>query len=85
MNARPRPGLPPGVPATDLPVEAHEVERVAGLPEDVTCADCGWLGPWFESYRVLEPRERQSGRRGFYLCVPCWDRLVGAATLAAFR
>ena len=59
----------------------------ATSPEDEICADCGWLGPWQEMYRVKYPNDLRPSPRehGFYLCRNCWDRLVGAAVLQAIR
>ena len=51
------------------------------------CADCGWLGPWQEMWRVKYPNDRRPSPReqGFYLCNNCWDRLVGASVMEAIR
>lgn len=70
-----------------VPDEDAAARNVSVPSDDETCADCGWLGPWREMYRVKYPNDRRPEPRvqGFYLCVNCWDRLCGAAVLEAIR
>ena len=47
----------------------------------VECADCGRRGDPNGWYMISRPAEQGE----FYLCIRCWDRLVGAALLSEIR
>ena len=50
------------------------------------CADCDVAGSSGLMFRIKPPRGRdEGGGKPFYLCVGCWDRIMGAAVLAMLR
>lgn len=68
----------PGYAHPDYPLRGRGVGR---------CEDCKSPELYQSMFLVCEPVDPTSelDARLFYLCRSCWDRLVAAATLEAFR
>lgn len=52
----------------------------------VRCADCQVRHDAYDCFRVVPARGRpEGGGSVFFLCVACWDKMVGQAVMSALR
>lgn len=61
-------------------------------PDTVRCSDCDATLDRYAAYEVREPEKIPEKitdgtveTRTFWICPKCWDRIIGAAVLAAVR
>lgn len=48
------------------------------------CADCNVQAQVNRLYAIMAPVDAREPRH-FFLCVPCWDKIIGAAVYQAMR
>lgn len=52
----------------------------------VRCADCKTEHDAHACFRVVPPRGRPEGDgHVYFICVTCWDKMIGMALMQAFR
>lgn len=50
------------------------------------CADCGMEKPPLEMFDIAPPKGRdEGGGQPYYICVPCWEQMLGGALMSAIR
>ncbi len=56
------------------------------MPPRAVCADCSVAGsPNLMFFITPPPGRTEGGGRPYYLCIACWDGIVGAAMLTMLR
>lgn len=52
----------------------------------VHCADCKVEYDALACFRIVPPRDRPEGDgHVYFICVICWDKMIGMALMQAFR
>lgn len=52
----------------------------------VKCADCNQEHDALRCFRIVPPHGRpEGGGHVYFICVSCWDRIIGSAMMSLMR